>query len=110
MNDTPSEQNLFFTTHVFFCVNEREKGHRRGCCLAKDSQTLRDYMKVKAKEMKLPRVRINSSGCLDRCELGPSVVIYPEGVWYTCKTTEDVDRILEEHLRDGGRVDDLLMP
>ena len=110
MNDTTSDKKPFYNQHVFFCVNERGEGHRRGCCLAKDSQTLRDYMKVKAKEMKLPRVRINSSGCLDRCELGPSVVVYPEGVWYTCKTTKDVDRILEEHLRDGGRVDDLLMP
>lgn len=110
MTDQTNEPRLFFNRHVFFCVNEREKDHPRGCCLAKDSKTLRDYMKAKAKEMGLKRVRINASGCLDRCELGPSVVIYPEGVWYTCKTTEDVDKILENHLRDGGRVDDLLMP
>jgi len=67
-------------------------------------------MKAKAKEMKLKGVRINASGCLDRCELGPSVVVYPEGVWYTCKSKDDVDRILEEHIRDGGRADSLLMP
>ncbi len=66
-------------------------------------------MKAKAKEMSLKRVRINASGCLNRCERGPSVVIYPEGVWYKCETNEDVDRILEIHVRDGGRVDHLKM-
>ena len=66
-------------------------------------------MKAKAKEMGLKRVRINSSGCLDRCELGPSVVVYPEGVWYRCETKEDVDEVLETHIRDGGRVHRLMM-
>lgn len=111
MNDNSNQQkNLFYRQHVFFCVNEREEGHPRGCCKAKESVVLREYMKAKAKEMKLKGVRINASGCLDRCELGPSVVVYPEGVWYTCKSKDDVDRILEEHIRDGGRADSLLMP
>jgi (2Fe-2S) ferredoxin len=110
VNDNPNQQDLFFRHHVFFCVNEREKGHRRGCCKEKGSLELREYMKAKAKKMKLKRIRINASGCLDRCELGPSVVIYPEGIWYTCKTTDDVDRILEDHIRDGGRANHLLMP
>ena len=60
--------------------------------------------------MKLKGARINASGCLDRCELGPIVVVYPEGIWYTCKSTEDVDRILEDHIRDGVCVDSFLMP
>ena len=111
MNDNSNQQkNLFYRQHVFFCVNEREEGHPRGCCKAKESVVLREYMKAKAKKMKLKGVRINASGCLDRCELGPSVVVYPESVWYTCKSKDDVDRILEEHIRDGGRADSLLMP
>ncbi|MEE8352458.1 MAG: (2Fe-2S) ferredoxin domain-containing protein, partial [Rhodospirillales bacterium] len=73
------------------------------------SGALREYMKAKAKEMKLIRIRINSSGCLDRCEKGPSVVIYPEGVWYTLNTEADVDEILETHVRDGVRVKRLMM-
>ena len=104
------QRNPFYRLHVFFCLNERPEDHPRGCCAAKGSKDLRDYMKAKAKEMRLKRVRINTSGCLDRCELGPSVIVYPDGVWYTCKTTDDVDRILEDHIRDGGRVDHLLMP
>ena len=66
-------------------------------------------MKSKAREMGLKRVRINSSGCLDRCELGPSVVVYPEGVWCRCETKEDVDEVLKIRIREGGRVRRLMM-
>ena len=99
----------YYRVHVFCCVNQREEGHPRGCCADKGSVALREYMKAKAKKMGLKRVRINSSGCLDRCELGPSVVVYPEGVWYRCETKEDVDEVLETHIRDGGRVRHLMM-
>ena len=95
--------------HVFCCVNQREEGHPRGCCADKGSVALREYMKAKAKKMGLKRVRINSSGCLDRCELGPSVVIYPEGVWYTYRTREDVDEILAAHVIGCGRVARLML-
>ena len=98
-----------YRCHVFCCVNQREEGHPRGCCADKGSVELREYMKSKAREMGLKRVRINSSGCLDRCELGPSVVVYPEGVWYRCETKEDVDEVLKTHIRDGGRVRRLMM-
>ena len=99
----------FYEAHVFCCINERPAGHPRGCCKAKGSEKLRDYMKARAKEFGLSRVRINSSGCLDRCELGPTMVIYPEGVWYGYRTREDIDEILETHLVKGGRVARLLL-
>ena len=54
-------------------------------------------------------VRINNAGCLDRCELGPTVVIYPEGVWYSCTTKEDIDEVLQTHLVQGGRVERLML-
>lgn len=99
----------FFRCHVFVCTNERPAGHPRGCCKNKGSEKLRDYMKARAKELGLKGVRVNSAGCLDRCELGPTMVIYPEGVWYSPKTTADVDQILEKHVRDGGRVAALML-
>ena len=54
-------------------------------------------------------MRINSSLCLDRCELGPTMVIYPEGVWYNVTTREEVDEILTRHLVEGGRVERLML-
>ena len=61
------------------------------------------------REAGLRRVRINAAGCLDRCELGPNMVIYPECVWYTYKTKEDLDEILDTHLVKGGRVERLML-
>lgn len=100
---------LYYRRHVFCCVNERPPGHPRGCCKEKGSERLRNYMKARAKELGLTDVRINISGCLDRCELGPTMVIYPEGVWYTYRTREDVDEILQVHVIDGGRVRRLML-
>jgi (2Fe-2S) ferredoxin len=100
---------LFYSRHVFVCTNERPAGHPRGCCKQRGSEKLRDYMKARAKELGLKTVRINSAGCLDRCELGPTLVIYPEGVWYSPKTIEDIDEILATHLVAGARVKRLIL-
>ncbi len=99
----------FYQSHIFCCTNERQAGHPRGCCMEKDAVKLRNYLKAKAKQMKLDNVRVNIAGCLDRCELGPTLVIYPEGVWYTYRTTEDLDEILHTHVVGGGRVGRLML-
>ena len=101
---------LFYRCHVFCCVNERPEGHTRGSCARRNAVRLRDYMKARAKELGLDDVRINSAGCLDRCELGPTMVIYPEGVWYRCATREDIDVVLTEHVMAGRLVPHLLLP
>jgi len=67
-------------------------------------------MKARAKELGLSGVRVNSAGCLDRCELGPCAVLYPEGVWYRLDSRAAVDEVLERHLREGGRVEMQLLP
>ena len=105
--DVNGDPPLCYRCHVFCCVNERAADHPRGCCRAKGSQALRDYMKNRAKELGVKRVRINNSGCLDRCELGPTMVVYPEGVWYSCATEEEIDEVLRVHLIEGGRVERL---
>ena len=66
-------------------------------------------MKGRAKQLGIDNVRINNAGCLDRCELGPTLVIYPEGVWYSCPTKEDIDEVLQKHLIEGGRVERLML-
>lgn len=106
----PEDPKLYFDVHVFVCCNRRPDGHARGSCAARGSERLRDYMKARAKELRIPRIRINSAGCLDRCELGPCAVIYPDGVWYRLETTADVDAVLERHVLAGERVPELLLP
>ncbi|MBU8544486.1 MULTISPECIES: (2Fe-2S) ferredoxin domain-containing protein [Roseomonadaceae] len=105
----PQDPPAYFRAHVFVCCNRRPDGHRRGSCAARGSEALRDYMKVRAKELGLGGIRINQAGCLDRCEFGPALVIYPEGVWYSPQTREDVDAILQAHLVEGGRARQLML-
>ena len=105
----PSDPRPYYEAHVFCCTNRRPAGHPRGCCADKGSEALRDYMKGRARELGLKKVRINNSGCLDRCELGPNMVIYPEGVWYTYRNKADIDEILETHVKNGGRVARLML-
>ncbi len=106
---TEADPPPFYRTHIFACTNRRPDGHPRGCCAARGSEKLRDYMKARAKELKIPGIRVNSAGCLDRCEFGPAMVIYPEGVWYRPATIEDVEEILQVHILGGGRVHRLML-
>jgi (2Fe-2S) ferredoxin len=106
----PDDPALFYETHVFVCTNRRPGGHDRGCCASKGSEKIKDYMKARAKEEKLKNIRINQAGCLDRCELGPCAVIYPEGVWYRLDSRAAVDAVIERHLKQHGRVPELLLP
>lgn len=97
-----------FNHHVFFCCNQRNDG--RACCNDRGAQQLRDYAKQCVKELGLAgpgKARINQAGCLDRCEEGPVIVVYPEAVWYTYVDREDIDEIIEEHLRHGRVVERL---
>ncbi|MBF0626942.1 MAG: (2Fe-2S) ferredoxin domain-containing protein [Magnetococcales bacterium] len=100
----------FYDIHVFCCVNSRDPAHPRGDCARKGALDLQGHLKFRVKAMpQIGSVRINQSGCLDRCELGPVMVIYPEGVWYHYRTAEDVDEILDRHIVAGERVERLLL-
>ena len=95
----------FYQYHLFFCTHERDDG--TPYCQQHDTQSLRDYAKQRVKELGLPGIRVNNSGCLNRCGLGPMLVVYPEGTWYQYKTKEDIDEIIESHLQGGKVVDRL---
>lgn len=97
-----------FKYHVFFCENQRKPGE--ACCNPRGDNGLRLYAKeqVKALGDAIPgKVRINSAGCLDRCDKGPVLVVYPEAVWYTYVDKEDIDEIVEQHLLRGRVVERL---
>src|ERR1700759_3482078 len=100
-----------FTHHIFICTNRREPGHSRGCCNADGSEALRNPLKKEVERRGLkPLVRANAAGCLDQCELGPTVVIYPQAIWYGGVKPKDVPRIIEETIIGGRVLEDLLIP
>ena len=100
-----------FTSHIFICCNQREPGHRRGCCNPDGSEALRNRFKAELQKRQLgPLVRANKAGCLEQCELGPTVVIYPQAIWYGHVTEADVPRIVEETVINGRILEDLLIP
>lgn len=99
----------FYDKHVFFCTNQRDDGS--ACCNDYRARQARDYVKNKVKQLGLSgpqnRIRINSAGCMDRCEVGPVIVVYPEGTWYTYVDESDLDEIIESHLQNGRIVERL---
>ena len=99
----------YYDKHVFFCTNQRAPGE--SCCNNFGAQRLRDYVKDKVKALGIStdanRIRISNAGCLGRCDDGPVLVVYPEGVWYTYVDESDLDEIIIEHLQQGRIVERL---
>ncbi len=98
----------YFQHHVFFCCNKREPPEK--CCADAGAADLQAYAKGRIKALGLSgqgRIRINKAGCLDRCEEGPVIVVYPEEVWYTYIDREDIDEIIDRHLVKGEIVERL---
>jgi (2Fe-2S) ferredoxin len=103
MTDKP-----YFEQHVFICMNQRDDG--RPCCADKGAQAAQKHAKRRIKELDLNgqgKIRINQAGCLDRCEEGPVLVIYPQGTWYTYVDNDDIDEIIDVHLVGGKIVERL---
>jgi (2Fe-2S) ferredoxin len=101
---SPSSQPpaSYFQRHIFFCLNERKPGEQ--CCARYGSADAFDHCKSRVKALGLAgpgMVRVNKSGCLDRCAAGPVAVVYPEAVWYTYVDKSDIDEIVESHLKNG---------
>ena len=97
----------FYDPHIFMCTNRRPDDHPRGSCGARDAEMLRQYLRDKLKTSNVANARANMAGCMDQCENGPVLVIYPEGIWYRASTKQEIDRIVEEHLVGGKIVTDL---
>ena len=97
-----------FERHVFVCHNTRPADAPRPSCTSDGRSELHAKLQQLAKEANLgARVRINKSGCLDQCEHGPMVVVYPEAVWYGNVRQEDAAEIVAEHLVCGRPVERL---
>ena len=101
----------YFKHHIFFCLNQREIGE--ACCADHNAQAAFDHCKVAVKAAGLAGpggVRVNKAGCMDRCAGGPVAVVYPEATWYTFVDHQDIDEIVQSHLKDGQVVERLLLP
>jgi (2Fe-2S) ferredoxin len=110
MTNAIEQPNLYYERHIFFCLNERKSGE--DCCAQHRAQQGFDRCKMQVKEYGLAgpgQVRVNKAGCLDRCAAGPVAVVYPEGTWYTYIDDQDIDEIVESHLRNGRVVERLLV-
>ena len=109
MSATPPAPS-YYGRHIFFCLNQRT---HEACCADHHAQAAFDRCKqqVKAQGLAGPgKVRVNKAGCLDRCAGGPIAVVYPEAVWYTYVDQQDIDEIVESHLKNGQVVERLLTP
>ena len=101
----------YYQRHIFFCLNKRDNGE--ACCADHDAQAAFDHCKSRVKQSGLAgpgKVRVNKAGCLDRCAGGPICVVYPEAVWYTYVDKDDIDEIVESHLKQGQVVERLVTP
>jgi (2Fe-2S) ferredoxin len=99
-----------FERHIFICTNQRPEGHPRGCCSPSGEGELHRLFKVKLAQRGIKgTVRANKSGRLDQCEIGPTVVVYPEAVWYGHVKPEDVDEIIDSHIIGGRPVERLII-
>ena len=97
-----------FDKHIFVCENKRPEGHPKGCCADKGSSEIKELFKKRLKEFGLSStVRANTAGCLDACEFGITVVVYPEQIWYGKVSINDVEEILQEHIINNRPVERL---
>lgn len=106
MSDLP----VYYQKHVFMCTNQKPDNKR--CCANQGGEAFVAHMRDALLERSLHgpgKVRVSKSGCLGRCSEGPCVVIYPEGVWYTYATCEDLDEIIDSHLLRNTPVERLLI-
>ena|SRR5947209_1063709 len=101
-----------FEKHIFICINQRPPENPRGCCNPTGKAELHAAFKASLKQHGIEEtvVRANKAGCMEQCEHGPTVVVYPEAVWYGGVTPADVHEIVESHIIGNRPVERLMVP
>jgi len=109
MKNTELEAN-YYSKHVFICTNQKEVG--KTCCANSGGKSYFNYLKTRMKELGCHgpgKIRVSQSGCLGRCNEGPCIAIYPDGLWYTYHSFDDIDEIIERGLIAGQVIERLLL-
>lgn len=97
-----------YQKHIFVCINQREKDAKRQSCGKAVGEEIAARFKELIKVHKLnTKVRAQRSSCLDICEQGPTMVVYPEGVFYKNIALGDVEEIFESHIINDKPVERL---
>lgn len=100
---------MLYKKHVFVCTNQRPAGARVCCGEAHGLALVAAFKKLIKDKGLNAEIRAQRTGCMETCELGPSVVVYPEGVFYGKVQLEDVEEIVSEHLENDRVVERLAM-
>ncbi len=97
-----------YDKHILVCIKERQNGHPRGCCMENGGMEIRKrFVQLINRHGLKGKIRANKTGCLDVCEVGPNVVIYPDNIWYTGVTVNDVDEIFDQSVLNDNIVNRL---
>ena len=99
-----------FQKHLFICNNQRNEDDPRGCCSSRGSVALLNCAKKRIHALGLKgKVRVNKAGCLDACSQGPTMVVYPDAIWYAPRTEDDMNEIIEKHILEDQIVERLVI-
>jgi (2Fe-2S) ferredoxin len=110
INDLFIPFRMKFDKHIFICTNQRAADATRKSCGEAHGMGIVDAFKKKLKSLDLPiKVRAQRAGCLDICDYGQTVVVYPEGVFYVGVELSDVDEIIQEHILNDRPVKRLVL-
>lgn len=101
---------MIYDKHIFICINQREPGASRKSCGEAHGLEIVDAFKRRFKELNLHiKLRAQKAGCLDICDFGQTVAVYPDGVFYVGVQQSDVNEIIEEHIVHNRPVQRLLL-
>lgn len=96
-----------YKKHIFICTNQRAAGLRKSCGEECGMNLVKEFKKqLKDRKIDFP-VRAQRSGCLDLCEFGPTMVVYPEGIFYGGVQVSDIPQIIDEHILNDRPVERL---
>lgn len=96
--------------HILVCTQARPSEHPRGSCSTRGSKDLlMRFMMESARLNLVQQLLVTESSCLGPCDFGPTVVVYPDSVWYNKVTPDDVPEILEQHIMNGKPVERLIL-